>query len=129
MKNKSSLIFAVFVLLAVVAVLYGNTAAVENTTMIGYVKTVYDDEYNAKSADFRTLENVSYNITLNDKGKKLAEDCDGEKVEVTGSITKKDGKNWITVESYKTIASEETESDDDDWSEDEESSDEPEDNE
>ena len=61
-----------------------------------------------------------YNVTFNDKGMELARDYDGKMVEATGTISEKDGENWLTVESFKAATA--NENDDEEYLDDEEPS-------
>jgi hypothetical protein len=45
----------------------------------------------------------TFNVVLDAKGKELGEKMDGKLVSVKGVETEKDGKKWITVESYTEI--------------------------
>jgi hypothetical protein len=46
-----------------------------------------------------------YNVELDDNGKKLGEELDGKKVMARGTVSEKDGKQWLTVERYREVTS------------------------
>ena len=81
------------------------TAAPEKVTLTGEVNVTRDDDDNIVAATL-TVGETDYKITLDEKGKKLAGEMDGKKVEVTGTVTEKDDEKCLTVESYKEVPEE-----------------------
>lgn len=120
MNNRNNLIFAALILLATMAGVRFNAMAVQSSTIVGYVSTTYDENDNAASAVLQMADESQYNVTLNDKGMELARDYDGKMVEATGTISEKDGENWLTVESFKAATA--NENDDEEYLDDEEPS-------
>jgi hypothetical protein len=45
----------------------------------------------------------TYHITLDEKGKELAEKMAGKKVNVKGSLSKKAGAGWLTITEYSAV--------------------------
>lgn len=120
MNNRNNLIFAALILLATMAGVRFNAMAVQSSTIVGYVSTTYDENDNAASAVLQMADESQYNVTFNDKGMELARDYDGKMVEATGTISEKDGENWLTVESFKAATA--NENDDEEYLDDEEPS-------
>jgi len=56
--------------------------------------------------DDRVITTV-YRVTNDDNGKKLAQEADGKKAEVKGTVSIKEDEKWITVQEYKVIEEEE----------------------
>jgi len=69
-------------------------------TLVGTVLTT-DDEGEIELVTLTAADGTVYRVTLDAKGKALGRDRDGERVEVTGSISVKDGEKWLTVTAYK----------------------------
>lgn len=78
-------------------------AAAEKVTVVGTVSTTLDDDWEVTDARLTTDDGVVYHITLDAKGKALADAMDEEKAEVTGTLSKKGDANWLTVLSYKKV--------------------------
>ena len=72
-------------------------------TVVGVVATEKkDDEIKSVTLTAkRKGKEAVYNVTLDEKGKRLGEEMDGKKVVARGTISEKDGKKWITVERYR----------------------------
>ena len=105
MNNRNNLIFAALILLATMAGVRFNAMAVQSSTIVGYVSTTYDENDNAASAVLQMASDLDY---------------DGKMVEATGTISEKDGENWLTVESFKAATA--NENDDEEYLDDEEPS-------
>jgi hypothetical protein len=69
----------------------------------GTISVSEDDDGNVTGVKLTVDEDTVYNIVLNEAGKKLAADMDGEKVEIVGSVAEKHEAKWITVKSFKKI--------------------------
>jgi len=69
----------------------------------GFVLTIEDDEGKVSSVKLVVAgeeEDVTYYVTLDDNGRKLAK-LDGKDVKVTGHVTVRDKARWLTVLSFK----------------------------
>lgn len=88
---------------------------VTKVTVVGRVSTTVDDDREATDARVTTDAGVVYHITLDEKGTKLADAMDGEKVEVTGALSKKGDANWLTALSYKKGVAEEEEEEEEEY--------------
>ncbi len=104
---KRLLTLAAFVVVGALLVTLCETglAQPKKVTLVGEVSVTRDDDDNITEATL-TVGETDYNITLDAKGKKLAAEMDGKKVEVTGTVTEKDDEKWLTVESYKEVVEE-----------------------
>ena len=116
MKITHKWLVTLFVLLATTAAIGNVFSADKAVTVTGYVNTSYDDDYNITGAVLLSADDLTYHLTMDEKGQGLADDNDGEQVEVNGTVAEKDNEKWLTVKSFKKI---ETEDDDEvDWQED-----------
>jgi len=81
----------------------------DKVALRGYVLTIEDDNGTVKSVKLVVAgqdEDVTYQVTLDEKGKKLAA-LDGKDVKATGVVTTKDNAKWLAVESFKEVKDEE----------------------
>jgi len=46
---------------------------------------------------------VTYSVTNDEQGKKLAKDANGKKAEIKGTVVHKDHDSWITVKEFKIL--------------------------
>ena len=75
-------------------------------TLCGYLLTIEDGNGVVKSVKLIVAgrdEDVTYQVTLDDRGKKIAE-LDGKDVKATGSVITKDNVKWLTVDSFKEVS-------------------------
>jgi DNA/RNA endonuclease YhcR with UshA esterase domain len=99
---RVALVAAVLSLITASAVLAADAPAEpKKVTVMGKV-TVIKDDAGVVTAVMVTAKDAAYSVTMDDNGKKLAEMA-GKEVEVTGTVTEKDGMKWITVESFKEV--------------------------
>ncbi|MFW5856870.1 MAG: hypothetical protein ACOCX4_03245 [Planctomycetota bacterium] len=88
-------------------------------TITGDVSAIYDEAFEkiegARVSVWTTDEEGNetrtvYNVTMDEKGKKLAEELDGEEAQVSGTLAKKGDpakpELWLTVKSYTRVAAE-----------------------
>jgi len=54
-------------------------------------------EWSAKEAATVSIRGLCYKIFKDAKGKVVAKDAAGKKVEIKGTVTERDGTTWITV--------------------------------
>lgn len=81
----------------------------------GKVKVTKDKEGKITAAVLESMtwdENdnevkVIYKVVMDEKGMKLAKECDGKNVEVSAIVEKKDKVIWIKVKSYEAMEAEE----------------------
>ena len=98
------LLGAVVGLLACVGMAAAAEEAEQKVTVVGKLSVTEDDDWNVTAAKVTTDGRVVYQIVLDEKGKKLAAEMDGAKVEVTGKLVKKGGPaKWLAVISFKEI--------------------------
>ena len=94
-------------LLAIVLIATVGTAAAlaadKLTTLTGTVSVSEDDDWNITAVKITVDAKTVYQVVLDEKGKKLGNEMDGTKAEVTGVVTLKDGVKWIAVKTYKEI--------------------------
>ncbi len=102
MKRLLTLASLVLVAALVVTLCKSGLAEAKKVTLKGEVSVTRDDDDNIIEATL-TADGTDYCITLDKNGKKLAAEMDGKMVEVTGTVTEKDGEKWLTVESYKEL--------------------------
>jgi hypothetical protein len=77
-----------------------NVPKTEPVTVKGRVGVVKDSAGVITAVHLNVMLKGKFNITLDEKGKKLGEKMEGKMVEVTGIETTKDGEKWLTVEKY-----------------------------
>jgi uncharacterized membrane-anchored protein len=77
--------------------------AAEAQKITGTISVSEDDDGNITGVKLTVDEGTVYNVTMNEAGKKLAEDMNGENVEVVGTVVEKDDGNWITVKKFKKV--------------------------
>ena len=112
MRNSIGLMLMVAALCVFSA---GRASAQENTVTITGTVSVDRDEDGAIIGVTLTVDDVDYTVVLNDAGKKLGEELDGEKAQVTGVVEKKNDQTLLTVKSYaKVEEKEEPEQEDED---------------
>jgi hypothetical protein len=73
-------------------------------TIAGTVSVTKDKDGSITGVKFTTIRNIGYNITLDAKGKELAEKLAGKSAVVTGVPETKDQVKWLTVEKFASIA-------------------------
>lgn len=66
----------------------------------GTVSVTKDASGAITAVTLTAADGVSYNVTLDENGKKLGEEMADKKVEVEGTVAEKDGQKCITVTSY-----------------------------
>jgi len=89
------------------ALTLGVAYAEDDVKVVGTVSVATDDDGNVTAIKLVT-DDVTYNITLCENGRKLG-GMNGKKVEVTGTVTEKDDAKWIAVKSCKAIEEEKEE--------------------
>jgi hypothetical protein len=104
--RKTHLLLGIIAVLAVVFVLVSGPSAVaeEKAALKGTVSVTEDDDGNVKAAVLTVAEGAAkgkYNIVLDEKGKKLAEDAAGAIVTVEGAVKAKGEEKTLKVSSYK----------------------------
>ena len=98
------LLGAVVGILACVGIAAAAEEAQQKVTVVGKVSVTEDDDWNVTAAKLTTDAGVVYQIVLNEKGKKLAAEMDGAKVQVTGTVATKEGSaKWLTVLTFKEV--------------------------
>jgi hypothetical protein len=98
------------ILAAVVVWLACDAVAEEKAqTMTGTVSVTRDDDDNVTAVTLTVDEKTAYDVHLCKNGKKLAEDADGKKAEVTGVVKTVGDKKTLHVQKFKVIE------EDDDW--------------
>ena len=105
MERRIRVGIALLVTLFCVALTTSMVLAAEKVTVTGTV-AVSKDDAGAVTAVKVTSGDVTYSVTLDENGKKLA-DLAGKKVEVTGTVEVKDEVKWITVENSKAVETKE----------------------
>ena len=75
--------------------------AARQQTVVGVVATIEGDGGEIEGVTLAAKSGAVYQITLDAKGNTLGRDMDGARVEVTGSVSARDGQKWLTVTSYK----------------------------
>lgn len=98
---KNGLIIVAFVALFLSARMLLNAphALAAEKTVSGTI-TAEKDDGKLKTVILKTEDGTVYNITLDDKGKKLG-DMNGKKATVTGDHAEKEERHWITVTESK----------------------------
>ena len=91
-----------------VALMVGTALAEEQAKVVGTVSVTTDDDDNITAVRL-TAGNIVYNITLDGNGRRLGEQMESKKVEVTGTLREQDDAKWLTVTSFKEIKEEEEE--------------------
>lgn len=74
----------------------------KNVVLEGEVSAAKDEDNNITVVFLSTWDDI-YDVVLNAEGKKLGEELDGKKAEVTGTVEEKDDNLWLTVISYKEV--------------------------
>ena len=96
--------FSVRTLAAVVAlcvILAAGKLFAEDVTITGVVHVTWSEGGEA-TATTLVVEEVVYNITLDDNGEILA-GFDGKRVKIIGTVTEQAGVKWITVTSFEPV--------------------------
>jgi hypothetical protein len=83
---------------AVEATIAGKVKAAPAASKLAYAATV---EPERKAGD-KTAK-VTYKVTNDVQGKKLAKDADGKKAEIKGTVEVKDKDHWLTVKEFKVV--------------------------
>ena len=73
----------------------------KEVTVAGIVRAMEDDDGAIVSVKIKVDDKTAYNVTMDEKGKKLGDEMWSSKVEVTGQVSVKDNEQWLTVKSYK----------------------------
>jgi len=73
-------------------------------TVVGTVSVTKDKDGSITGVRLTTIRNVGYNITLDAKGKELAEKLAGKSAVVIGVPETKDQVKWLTVEKFASTA-------------------------
>jgi hypothetical protein len=82
-------------------------AADAKQTITGTVQAEYDEEWEIQNAQIVLEDKKEVHVVLDAKGLDFIEECNGHKVEATGTVSEKDGKKWIKIETYKILDEEE----------------------
>lgn len=111
---KSRFLRMSIVMLLAVGLLAGNTLAKnsskstkasspETGSYKGTIEVTKDKAGNVEKVTLKTggVLKTTYNITLDDKGKELAEKMNGKRVHITGTLEKKSGGKWLVVKDYR----------------------------
>jgi hypothetical protein len=94
-------------------------AGAENAIM-AYVLADFDEESNLVGLALEEEGGSLYNVVLDQQGRELANGLNGEWVEVSGTVSERDGEVWLTVKSFSKAAQRDEE---DQWIEEDESED------
>ena len=71
-----------------------------HVTVSGKVSVQKDDQGKVMGVELIAEDGAIYYVTQNAEGVMLAKD-DGKKVEATGTVFEKGGKNWLNVKTFK----------------------------
>jgi len=93
---------AVWIALAIglVGIAFARTASAGEQTITGIVRAAAPD---APEAATVRVGDVTYKVTKDDNGRKVAADANGKKAEIKGNVEDKDGVKWITVLGAKLV--------------------------
>jgi hypothetical protein len=69
----------------------------------GTVAEVKDKDGNVTGVELTMGKGLTYQVTLDEKGKELGKTMSGKKVKVTGTIEMKDKAKWLTVKNYTEV--------------------------
>lgn len=72
-------------------------------TVKGKVVVTKDAKSNITSVKLMGNKDVTYEVTLDAKGKELASTMAHKMVEITGILSVKDGTKWLTAEKYTEV--------------------------
>ncbi len=89
----------------------------ETTAIVAYVVAEYDGEENLVGLVLEEEQGGLFRVVLDQRGRQLGSELDGEWVEVSGTVVERDGESWMTVSGYSLPARQEEE---DQWIEEEE---------
>jgi hypothetical protein len=93
-----------FLAMLITALLASTCFAAEGETVkLQGVVNVTRDANDVITAVQLAADAGTYNVELDEKGKELGENMEGEKVEVEGLVSEKDGQKWLTVSMFSTI--------------------------
>ena len=77
--------------------------AADPVKLVGTVSITEDEDWNITAVTLTTPDNTAYKVVLDENGKKLGSEAEGDKVELTATVADKDGLKWITVSDFKVI--------------------------
>jgi hypothetical protein len=109
MLTKKDLVKLAIVLIAGTAFLGAVCFAQEQPPTVkvqGVVDVTKDAAGVITKVTLTTEDEVVYNVVLDAKGLELGQEMADEEVEVEGTVSKQDGQEWITVQSYKAVEKE-----------------------
>jgi hypothetical protein len=81
-------------------------AAEGETVKLQGVVSVTRDANDVITAVQLAADAGAYNVELDAKGKELGENMEGEKVEVEGVVSEKDGQKWLQVLTFEVVEEE-----------------------
>ena len=76
-------------------------------TITGVVYVSYDDDGKVATVAVTDDAQTVYNITVDEKARKMAVEMDGLRATITGKSTSKGGNTWVTLKTYKAAKEEE----------------------
>ena len=85
----------------------------KKVTATGTVSATFDDDWILTSARFTAQDGATYSLTLDKNGKKLADEMEGQDVQVSGTLVERDGAKWLTVHTFKKVDEDEEDGDED----------------
>ncbi len=77
--------------------------AAEPVTVVGTVSITENDDWLITAVKITVDEKTVYNVVLDEQGKQLGSEHNGDRVEVTGTLTMKGDARWITVQTIKEL--------------------------
>ena len=121
-QRVSSMLIALSLFIAAPAIVMAQAPARagEVTAIVAYVAGDFDGEENLVGLVLEEEGGGLFHVVLDQRGRELGNEFDGEWVEVSGTVVERDGESWMTVSGYSLPARQEEE---DEWVEEEESED------
>lgn len=98
MSAKKQKMGIVFLAMLTTALLASNCFAAEGETVkLQGVVSVIRDANDVITSVQLTTDAVTYNVELDEKGKELGENMEGQKAQVEGVVSEKDNQKWLKV--------------------------------
>ena len=77
--------------------------AVPLAKIAGMVAITEDADWNITAVKVTADDNTVYQIVLDENGKRLGNEEDGQRAEVLGALAEKEGVKWFTVAGFKEL--------------------------